>query len=69
MTRPELSTLKPSSLSLASRSRQTFSLIKIRRGRAIRQQAREVLAQRLIVSNNRLVALRRAEFVHYVVYS
>src|SRR5215831_11271275 len=33
----------------------------------IRQQAREVLTQRLIASNNRPVALRRAELVHYVV--
>ena len=39
------------------------------RGRAIRQQAREVLTQRLIASNNRPVSLRRAELVHYVVYS
>ena len=40
------------------------------RGRAIRQQAREVVAERLIVSNNHLVALRTVgELVHYVVYS
>ena len=36
---------------------------------AIGRQPREVLTQRLIASNNRPVALRRAELVHYVVYS